>query len=817
MELVSTASPILFMIDSSTQSLQIPFQKRNDVIAGHELERRLTFCIVAARQTHRLKIEPCFTRMLHHLFGHVPGKRGVISCVQKQGPLLLARVLFPIRRRTDGRPQSSKLIRRHVAFKPFADVLRRQPFPHHIAKMRRAMVVDVHFKAIIVGAGDVGVAGSQRGAAERDALVALRLQPIGHGPHVDNRLPCGIDGAPDVRGHGVVGALQFRRHAEVVIRQCHAYRSHPEFGDPGSQRLVLTKTCIPMRQHDHSGLAFKRTTRAAACARRVKYAVHNVVFRIRRVHRRCESHHVAVVDAEIGGRLVVEKVVRMLDGELIHELQIGHRIVAVLGMHPCDRPVARPFDTPFKRSHHSIGGAETKLVFPVVHPVGIDLFHERCKFEFTKSPADGPNVVEAPNMLQWGRMTPRVLFLASKVGYQTRVFAEAAARLGYQIQLATDRCHQLADPWGDGALAFDFDDPAAISVSTFDGILAAGDVPAYVASVIAEKSGLRYHPPHAVATARNKYEARQRFAAVGLPVPRFIRVPLDNSCWLPDGYPCVLKPLGLSASRGVIRANNAVEFRAAFARIRTLLERAEIRQHRQQMDRYIQVEEFIAGREYALECLMTDGQLRVLAIFDKPDPLDGPYFEESIYVTPSRASGQPAMIAAVTRAAQALGLWHGPVHAEVRVNAAGVWILEVAARPIGGLCARALQFQSGLSLEEVLLRHAVGISTADENVREGGSAVMMIPIPKRGIYRGVTGIESAAATPGIEGLEITAMAGNELVPLPEGASYLGFLFAHALDAETAEQAVRKAHTELTFAISDVLPVLQANQGILSAQ
>jgi biotin carboxylase len=405
-------------------------------------------------------------------------------------------------------------------------------------------------------------------------------------------------------------------------------------------------------------------------------------------------------------------------------------------------------------------------------------------------------------------MPPRILFLASKTGYQPRVFTEASARLGYRIQLATDRCHQLADPWGDGALAFDFDNPSAITVDSFDGILAAGDVPAYVASVVAAGSGLCYHPPDAVAAARNKYTARQRFAAAGLPVPRFVRVPLHDLSWLPDRYPCVLKPLGLSASRGVIRANDSVEFRAAFARIRALLERPEIRQHRQEIDRYIQVEEFIPGREYALECLMTDGALRVLAIFDKPDPLDGPFFEESIYVTPSRAPApiQDAMIAAVTRGAHALGLSHGPVHAEVRVNPAGVWILEIAPRPIGGLCARALRFQSGWGLEEVLLRHAAGEDTSGETAREGGSAVMMIPIARSGVYRGVTGLEAARATPDIESVEITATEGNELTALPEGASYLGFLFAHAATPESAEIAVRKAHGELRFTISDVLPM-----------
>ena len=407
----------------------------------------------------------------------------------------------------------------------------------------------------------------------------------------------------------------------------------------------------------------------------------------------------------------------------------------------------------------------------------------------------------------------RVLVVASKIGYQTQAFVEASARLGYSVQLATDRCHHLSDPWGDGALALDFDHPQPLEGQRFDGIIAAGDAAAAAASVIAEGLGIPFHPPSAVAAARNKYEARLRFAAAGLPVPRFRRIAIDHAAPEMAGeYPVVLKPLGLSASRGVIRANNHAEFLAAFVRIRALLQRPEILQHRQEMDRFIQVEEFIPGREYALEGLMTAGRLQMLAIFDKPDPLDGPFFEESIYVTPSRAPDQAAMIAAVDRAIAALGLTHGPIHAEVRVNDRGVWMLEVAPRPIGGLCARALKFESGAGLEEILLRHAVGDHHAQEKLRRGGSAVMMIPIPKRGIYRGVSGVEEALATQGIEGLEVTAMAGNELTPLPEGASYLGFLFARGERPAEAEAALREAHGKLRFQISEILPQWEKSQG-----
>jgi biotin carboxylase len=328
--------------------------------------------------------------------------------------------------------------------------------------------------------------------------------------------------------------------------------------------------------------------------------------------------------------------------------------------------------------------------------------------------------------------------------------------------------------------------------------VAVGDQPAEIASRIAAGKGLRFHPPHAVAAARNKHSARQQFAQANLLVPGFERVALgDVNTYLPQRFPCVLKPLCLSASRGVIRADNPDEFRAAFARIHRMLPRTE---------QFLQVEDFIPGREFALEGLMTGGRLHTLAIFDKPDPLDGPFFEETIYVTPSRSTETEQIVATTEQAVQALGLTEGPVHAEMRVNEAGVWMLEVAARPIGGLCARTLQFKSGRSLEELILRHAAGDDDGSaEELRSGGSGVMMIPIPRRGVYQSVTGIEQAQDIPGIEGVEITAKEGQEMIPLPEGASYLGFIFAHASHSRAAEEALRQAHRHLQFNLAGTLP------------
>lgn len=406
--------------------------------------------------------------------------------------------------------------------------------------------------------------------------------------------------------------------------------------------------------------------------------------------------------------------------------------------------------------------------------------------------------------------TKKLLLIGATTGYQTRVFAEAAERLGFHLALATDRCHVLDDPWGDHALALRFEDPegAARTIAAeiqVDGIVAAGDRPAYIASLAAQLMGIPYNSPDSVAACRSKFLARERFRAAGLPAPQFQRVVLAEGPH-PETvrYPCVLKPLGLSASRGVIRANNKDEFVAAFRRIKALLADPEIARLHDQQNQFLQVESFIEGREFALEGMLIRGRLRVLALFDKPDPLDGPYFEETIYITPSRESAatQKAIIGATESAVKTLGLEHGPIHAEMRVNPSGVWMLEVAARPIGGLCARVLP-----GLEELILRHAAGDDVTTIEMSSGAAGVMMIPIPREGIYVAVEGLEEARSTPSIEDIIISAKQGQKLIPLPDGNSYLGFIFARGASADAVDQALRASHARLRFEIATALPVL----------
>jgi len=420
----------------------------------------------------------------------------------------------------------------------------------------------------------------------------------------------------------------------------------------------------------------------------------------------------------------------------------------------------------------------------------------------------------------------RVLVFAGKLGYQTRSFDAAARRLGVELGFVTDRCHQLDDPWGDRAIAVHFESPEVAAYTVLekirdgservDGIVALGDRPAVAAGYVARGLGLIYNHPAAVEACRSKLRMREVFRDAGLRVPWFRAValqPAPEPALLGISYPCVLKPLSLSASTGVIRANNREEFLAAAARVRRVLESPEILASREaNLDQMI-VEGYIPGREVAVEGLLTDGELCVLAIFDKADPLEGPFFEETIYVTPSRLG--EARVREIERCAtdavRTLGLSHGPVHAEFRINEQGVWPLEVAPRPIGGMCARALRFvgsesDEAIGLEELLLRHAAEMPVGDWTREEAASGVMMIPVPASGVLESVEGEEKARATSHIVGLEITARLHDYIAAWPEGSSYLGFLFARAESADEVERALRAAHGKLRFSIRERLAV-----------
>ncbi|MGB6877292.1 MAG: ATP-grasp domain-containing protein [Candidatus Acidiferrales bacterium] len=418
--------------------------------------------------------------------------------------------------------------------------------------------------------------------------------------------------------------------------------------------------------------------------------------------------------------------------------------------------------------------------------------------------------------------TPRkkLLILTSKLGYQTRGFASAAATLGVEVQFATDRCHKLEDPWGDGALPLSFEHPREAAKEIVrqaksdppSAILALGDRPTTTAAYAVFSLRLAGNDPQAVERSRNKLAQREALRDAGLPVPHFFSFAVTEAIQtvLPKvEFPCVIKPLSLAASQGVIRANNEEQFQGAVSRIAALLKSPEIQvSHEAGLDRLL-VESYIPGKEVAIEGLLDRGRLRVLAIFDKPDPLEGPYFEETIYVTPSRLAEDQQIVLrdCAARSVAALGLTHGPIHAEFRVNDDGPWVLEIASRPIGGLCSRALRFgPQRISLEELLIRYLLDLGGANVDREPEASGVMMIPVPRSGIFERVEGLEDASRVSNITEIEITSRFKDYVAAWPEGASYLGFIFARAAEPAEAESALRQAHARLHFHFSARLPV-----------
>ncbi len=408
----------------------------------------------------------------------------------------------------------------------------------------------------------------------------------------------------------------------------------------------------------------------------------------------------------------------------------------------------------------------------------------------------------------------RVLLLLPTTTYRSHDFLEAARRLGVDVTVASEEASAVEDLNPEGLLSMDFRDVngcvsralAFARTRNIDAVVGVDEDTAVVAAAISGALGLPANPPEAAAAARNKAVLRRHLDAAGVATPRsrlFRRDEGPSVAAEVSPYPCVLKPTFLAGSRGVIRADDAASFRRAWDRIGAILALPEVAAKGGEAANEILVEEFVPGPEVAVEGLLSDGRLEVLAVFDKPDPLDGPFFEETIYVTPSRL-GAPALVAVEStteRASRALGLRHGPVHAELRIGATGPSVIEIAARSIGGLCSRTLQFGTGMSLEELVLRHALSKEAPLPPRDSRAAGVLMIPIPRGGRLERVSGVEEARRVSDVEDVVISARPGQVLVPLPEGSRYLGFVFSRATTAERAEAALREAHGNLTFEIA----------------
>lgn len=404
--------------------------------------------------------------------------------------------------------------------------------------------------------------------------------------------------------------------------------------------------------------------------------------------------------------------------------------------------------------------------------------------------------------------TPRILFVSTASSYRNHAFIRAAQSLAMNWLLLCDTA--VTAEYASSCMVYNPNDyPALITTlknlhlqQPFVSCMALDDSGAHRAQQIASDLGLPHNSATATEAARNKYAMRLALQTTDIPLPWFRRfVSSDDIAVITATvpYPCVIKPLELNGSRGVMRADTPAQLMIAHTRLLRML--AVLYPHHTEYE--FLIESFIPGNEVALEAMMDNGVLIPLALFDKPDPLDGPFFEETIYVTPSRLpdATQGTIYEITQKAACAIGLINGPVHAELRLNSDGIYIVEIAGRSIGGLCSQTLRFGSDESLEMLIVRQASGLLAATPTRRHEAGGVMMIPIPTSGILQQVNGVERALTVPLIESIEITSPLHQPIETLPEGESYLGFIFARGQDSASVEQALRDAHALLRIQIT----------------
>jgi len=398
---------------------------------------------------------------------------------------------------------------------------------------------------------------------------------------------------------------------------------------------------------------------------------------------------------------------------------------------------------------------------------------------------------------------PRVLLLVPARTYRATDFLLAAGRMHLDLVVASDGALPLG---GHPVIRVSPADPEASTrrilarAGPVDAVVAADTPMLVLAATVAARMGLPHNPVDAVLAATDKAAQRRRWAAAGLPQPSFRIVPAGDCVRRAAeavGFPCVVKAVSLSASQGVLRADHPAAAAEAACRIRRVLDEAE-----RPAQEPLLIEEYVPGPELSIDGVLAAGDLTVTAVFDKPAIPDGPTFEETLLVCPSRlATGVlGAAVRTAAAAARALGLSVGPVHAELRLGARGPALLELAPRSIGGLCSRALRFPGGASLEEIVLANALGrpVPAAIGPVQPCG--VFMLPVPRPGVLRAVEGRAAALAVPGITGLTITVPLGQRVRPLPDGDRYLGFIFAAGDTGPEVEHALTAASERLRVLI-----------------
>lgn len=404
-----------------------------------------------------------------------------------------------------------------------------------------------------------------------------------------------------------------------------------------------------------------------------------------------------------------------------------------------------------------------------------------------------------------GILLKKLLVILPANTYRAQRFLEAARKLGVDVFIATDSDFSPPDPSNSVIDGISFCDPKEAGRQIADiirhqgpmSVLAVDEAAVEVAEWTRVALGLIDHPNSGILATRDKRELRQRLRENNISQPKTFDILELEQGRGEIPFPVVVKPSKGSGSIGVTKAQNQQELTKSLITVQDVIAKMTI------SNQCIVVEEYIPGVEFAVDILVTDGKLHVLVIFEKPDPLVGPFFAETIYVTPPHLTDSQleALHSVIQKCIRALSINNGPLHLELRLTSANDWVpIDIASRSIGGNCSNALAFASNTSLEELIIQNALGLEVINTQRERRASGVYMIPAETLGTLVAVHGVEAALKVRFVEDIQITVKPGTKTVPLPFDNQYLGFIFAKAPGAKTVEKALRTARALLEIEV-----------------
>ncbi len=382
----------------------------------------------------------------------------------------------------------------------------------------------------------------------------------------------------------------------------------------------------------------------------------------------------------------------------------------------------------------------------------------------------------------------KLLLVIPENSYKSNDFVVAAEKLGIDFLIITDS-EQVSSKFSDTVIINKFD--AELNKNNLKKlkdvthVLPVDHSALKFSGYLVDLLEVKGNKLESINLSMNKYESRKIFnSLLDIKVNNEIIKNIDDvNTFINKNGTSVLKPIYGTASKSVLKINNVEKNKE---QIEKLMQDC--------FDQDLVIEEYIDGKEYALEGTIINSELKKIVIFDKPVEYKHPYFEESIYITPSELSSEAEkrVVSIVDKACKKIGLEDGPVHVEFKINENQIFIIEINPRMIGGLCSRCLSF--GLfkvSLEEIILHAFMNNELKNIELLNNYVGVLMIPTPKSGKFISINK-EELENIPNISNVEITVPEGSDLLEPPYGDKYLGFAFSQGIDKKTVNESLLTA-------------------------